>query len=269
MSIVVGVALFGGVFLLPVFLQNLMGYDAIQTGLLMMPQGLALATVMPVANILMRKFDPRVPMTIGMILLSVSLFLQAGMTTDTNTFDLLFWTALRGWGLGLTFPAMNQTSLGAVPIQKIGQASGLFNVTRQLGGSFGIAALSTLLTQRTVFHQAILGQDAAHVNMAGAAIGQFQQMYMQAGSSASVAAMQADYQLFTQLDELLGLVRQVLERLEDTQMLAGSEAYVAALSAYKLFTAAADAGIAGADAIADSLRQRFVSSASPAGGPTP
>lgn len=190
-SIVVGVALFGGVFLLPVFLQNLMGYDAIQTGLMMMPQGLALATVMPVSNMLMRKFDPRVPMTIGMILLAISLFLQAGMTPETSTIDILFWTALRGWGLGLTFPPMNQTSLGAVPIQKIGQASGLFNVTRQLGGSFGIAALSTLLTQRTVHHQAVLGQAAAHTGQAAPLIGSLQQHFLHAGSSPDWAMYQA------------------------------------------------------------------------------
>jgi DHA2 family multidrug resistance protein len=190
-SIVVGVALFGGVFLLPVFLQNLMGYDAIQTGLLMMPQGLALATVMPLSNTLMRKFDPKVPMIIGMTLLSISLFLQAGMTTDTSTWDILFWTALRGWGLGLTFPPMNQTALGAVPIQKIGQASGLFNVTRQLGGSFGIAALSTLLTQRTVFHQTVLGQDAARNAQAAPLITQLQQTFLHQGMSPDVAMMQA------------------------------------------------------------------------------
>lgn len=74
----------------------------------------------------------------------------------------------------------------------------------------------------------------------------------------NVANMQTDLQLFTQLDELTGLVRQLLEKLEDTQILAGSEAYVAALTGYRLFSAAAEAGIAGSDAIYDSLKARFI-----------
>lgn len=72
-----------------------------------------------------------------------------------------------------------------------------------------------------------------------------------------VADMQTDLQLFTQLDELSGLVRQLLEKIEDTQILAGSEAYVSALTGYKLFGAAASAGIPGSDAIYDGLKERF------------
>lgn len=79
----------------------------------------------------------------------------------------------------------------------------------------------------------------------------------------NATTMQNDYQLFIQLDELLGLMRQLVEKAEDTQMLAGSEAFVAALSSYKLFGAAADAGLVGADAIVDSLRQRFIAPGTP------
>ncbi|UPT71098.1 MAG: hypothetical protein M0D53_01380 [Flavobacterium sp. JAD_PAG50586_2] len=79
----------------------------------------------------------------------------------------------------------------------------------------------------------------------------------------SASGMQNDYQLFVQLDELLGLMRQLVEKTEDTQMLAGSEAFVGSLSSYKLFGAAADAGVVGADAIVDLLRQRFLSSGLP------
>lgn len=73
----------------------------------------------------------------------------------------------------------------------------------------------------------------------------------------NVVNMQTDMQLFAQLDELTGLVRQLLEKLEDTQILAGSEAYVSALTGYRLFGAAAEAGIPGSDAIYDALKARF------------
>jgi hypothetical protein len=85
----------------------------------------------------------------------------------------------------------------------------------------------------------------------------------------NVQQMQNDYKLFTQLDELLGVFRQLLEKAEDTQMLAGSEAYVAALTSYKLFMAASDAGIVGADAIVNSLRQRFVNTVGTENGTAP
>ena len=81
-------------------------------------------------------------------------------------------------------------------------------------------------------------------------------------------AMQTDLQLFTQLDELAGLLRQVLEKIEDTQILAGSEAYVSALAAYRLFGAAAIAGLAGADSVYDGLKARFNTSGSSPEVPT-
>jgi hypothetical protein len=73
----------------------------------------------------------------------------------------------------------------------------------------------------------------------------------------NVANMQNDMTLFTQTDELVGLARQLVEKLEDTQMLAGSEAYVSALTAYKIFGSVADAGIPGADTVYDQLKERF------------
>ena len=75
----------------------------------------------------------------------------------------------------------------------------------------------------------------------------------------SVEAMQSDLTLFDQLDELVGMAKQLLEKLEDTKLLAGSEAYTSALSLYKMFIGAADAGVPGADSIVQLLRQRFTS----------
>lgn len=78
----------------------------------------------------------------------------------------------------------------------------------------------------------------------------------------TTAQMQTDYTLFVQLDEIKLLAEQVCERISDTQLLAGSEAYVSALAAYRLFGAAAEAGVAGADAIYDLLKSRFNQSSS-------
>ena len=85
-----------------------------------------------------------------------------------------------------------------------------------------------------------------------------------APSYLNAAQMQTDLQLFTQLDEITLLLRQMLEKAEDTQMLAGSEAYVAALTCYRLFAAAAEAGVTGADSIYAALKDRFLSTQRPA-----
>jgi EmrB/QacA subfamily drug resistance transporter len=205
-SIVMGVGLFGGMFLLPLFLQNQMDYDAIQTGLLMLPQGLAVAFMMPVAARLMNKIDPRIMMVVGMGLIGLTMWLQAGMTRDTTTATLVWWNVLRGMGMGLAFPAMNQTTLAAVPIRSVGMASGMFNVTRQIGGSFSIALLSTLITQRTVYHMSILGQDAARAGMAGPWTAQVKQQAMVMGAS----PMEAQAQAGAHLGNLIGMQANVL-----------------------------------------------------------
>jgi hypothetical protein len=84
----------------------------------------------------------------------------------------------------------------------------------------------------------------------------------------SVANMQSDLTLFTQLDELSGIANQLCERIEDTKMLAGSEAYGSALAMYKIFGSAADAGVPGADSIVDQLKKRFPGNTSTAPAPT-
>ena len=189
-SVAMGIGLFGGLFILPLFLQNLMGLDALQTGLLMMPSGLAMGVVMPISGAILDRVDPRFPLILGLGLMSFSLFLQSTMTPETSYWTVVGWTMLRSMGMAFAFPAMNQTALGAVPIKKIGQASGLFNVVRQVGGSFGIAILSTILTQRQVFHSQILGQAMKGV-MAGAAMHGFQGMLMAHGSNMVEAQQQA------------------------------------------------------------------------------
>jgi DHA2 family multidrug resistance protein len=139
----------------------------------------------------MNRIPVRVQLSLGLGCMGLSMFLQAGMTPDTNLWVIISWTLIRSVGMALSFPAMNQSALGAVPIQKIGMASGLFNVTRQVGGTFAIAAFATLLTQRQVFHMAILGQDVAHNGVAARMIPGMAQWLVSHGSAPWMARMQA------------------------------------------------------------------------------
>lgn len=190
-SVIMGIGLFGGMFLLPVFLQTLMGYDAIKAGLLMFPQGLMAGLMMVSSGLLFSRFDPRVPMVAGLGLVGASLIFQSHITLDSSTWDVVWPTMLRGMGMGLAFPSLNQTALAAIPIKRVGQASGLFNVTRQLGGSVGIAGLTTFLTMRTVFHQDVLGEAAAGNGVATQTIGQVAHDLISQGANPLVASQQA------------------------------------------------------------------------------
>lgn len=243
-SIAMGIGLFGGLFLLPLFLQNLMGYDALQTGLLMLPSGLMMGLMMPLSGALLNRVDPRIPLVGGLCLMALSLFLQAGMTPETDLWTLVFWTVLRSIGMAFAFPAMNQTALGAVPLQKIGQASGLFNVVRQVGGTFGIAVLSTMLIQRQVFHTAILGQDAARSGLADHARQGLSGMLAAHGANALQAQQQAGA-----IVGMLAAKQASVLAFQDAFWIAGLIALVGAIPA--LFVIRQHRGVAHAPAVAD------------------
>ncbi|MBM3275334.1 MAG: DHA2 family efflux MFS transporter permease subunit, partial [Candidatus Sericytochromatia bacterium] len=122
-GVAMGIGLFSGVFLMPVYFQTVMRFDPFVTGLLLMPSGLAMGLVMPLSGILVNKLDPRVQISAGFALMALSFFGQTGVTAATSAWIAVAWIVLRSLGMALVFPAMNQASLGAVPIAKIGQAS--------------------------------------------------------------------------------------------------------------------------------------------------
>ncbi len=190
-GVVLGIGLFGATFLLPLFLQNIQGLTAFQTGLLMLPQGAVMGLVMPISGALIQRIEARIQLGIGMALLSGSMFLQAHLNVATPPALIILWTIIGGTGRALAFPAMNVTSLSAVPIRKIGQATGLYNVTRQVGGAFGVAIVGTVLIQRQIFHQCILGQAMAITDNVHGFLAHASQLLITGGASPYTAHLQA------------------------------------------------------------------------------
>ncbi|MBI5167638.1 MAG: DHA2 family efflux MFS transporter permease subunit [candidate division NC10 bacterium] len=158
LAMVFGVGLFGSTFLIPLFTQHLMGYTPIQTGIVMLPGALAVAVFLPLSGRLTDRLDPRFPLTLGIALFTASLYWMSLLDLRTSYAAVMGMLVLRGVGMGFIFPPLLNTALGAVPPAKVGLASGLLNVLRQLGGSFGIALLSTLLVRREAFHRAIYAE---------------------------------------------------------------------------------------------------------------
>ncbi len=153
-----GLGMFGSTFLLPLFLQNSLGYTAFQAGLVFLPVGILQAIMSPIAGSLADKINPKIPAFIGIVLLAFSLYLNYFLSTYSEQPQIMFPLYLRGFAMGLLFTPLSTIALSGIPKHKMAQASGLFNVIRQIGGSFGVAILGTILSTKIVFHTSIYGQ---------------------------------------------------------------------------------------------------------------
>ena len=153
-----GMGMFGSTFLLPLYLQNGLGYTAFQAGSLFLPIGFLQATMSPIAGNFADKINPKIPAFIGIVLLALSLFVNHFLSLYSETSSIMISLYLRGLGMGWIFTPLSTIALSGIPRERMAQASGLYNVLRQIGGSFGVAIMGTLLTDRTIFHTTIYGQ---------------------------------------------------------------------------------------------------------------
>jgi DHA2 family multidrug resistance protein len=148
-AVVLGFALYSSVFALPVFLQNLLGYSAWDTGRVILPGAIASAFTMAMMGRLSGRFDARLLVTIGVLLFLWSMWLHYHFTTAIGMNDLLLPMVLRGVGLGFIFVPLTGAAVADLRTDQLAQGTGLFNLARQLGGSFGIAVTATLLSRFT------------------------------------------------------------------------------------------------------------------------
>ena len=158
--IVLGFGLFGGAILFPMFTQGILGFTPTETGLSMLPGGVVTACIAVLCGYLLNgdrpKADPRVLILIGMSLMLWSMWDLGHLTTAAGEADARIALIIRGAALGFLFTPINSVAFGSLKPQEAQQASGLINLSRQLGGSFGIAVLGTYLTRHTEYHRADL-----------------------------------------------------------------------------------------------------------------
>lgn len=157
MSIVLGVALYGALFAIPIFAQQIMGMTPLDVGMMLLPSALAAAFMMPVAGVLLsKKMPPRIGLVIGSMILATTLFMLTPLTPQTGEDDFFWPLLIRGMGMVFLFLPLNMSTLAPIPKHDVAAATGFFNLTRQLGGSIGVAWLSTMLTNRVAIHKAAL-----------------------------------------------------------------------------------------------------------------
>jgi len=154
---VFSIGMFGSTFLLPLFLQNSLGYTALQSGAVFLPVGIIQGLFSPISGWFSDKVNPKVPIIAGVGLLVVSFFLNSELSLLTERDYIMTSLYLRGLGMGLIFTPLSTLSLLTIPRDKMAQASGIMNTIRQIGGSLGVALLSTILTARVNFHAQMYG----------------------------------------------------------------------------------------------------------------
>ena len=152
LSGVIGVGLYGAVFLLPLFLGQARGYDSLEIGQAMFATGAAMFITGPIAGITARHVDLRWMLALGLFSFAVSCWWLAHLTSLSGTWEIVAPQALRGFALMFLLMPANQISLGTLAPVALKNASGLYNLMRNLGGAFGIAILGTLATTRTAVH---------------------------------------------------------------------------------------------------------------------
>jgi DHA2 family multidrug resistance protein len=151
-----GLALYGSVFVLPVFLQGLHGMTANQTGMIILPGAISSAITMAVVGRTSAKLDARVTVPIGAGLFMFAMWRLSLLTYDAGAHDLFWPLIARGVGLGLIFVPLTGATMAELRPQELAQGTGMFNLTRQLGGSLGIAISATLLGRFTAQSRALL-----------------------------------------------------------------------------------------------------------------
>ncbi len=188
-SFVMGIGLYGLTYLYPVYLARIRGYSALQIGETMFVTGLCMFIMGPISGRLMRKVDPRFMIAFGFIGFAVGTYQASLITKDWDFNELLIPQILRGVCLMLIMIPITNTALGTLPPQRIKDASGLFNLTRNLGGAVGLAIINTLLNKRLDLHLARLHEQVSWGSTAAEeTLARLTQQMARFGSDASLAA---------------------------------------------------------------------------------
>ncbi|HEY8560279.1 MAG TPA: DHA2 family efflux MFS transporter permease subunit [Pyrinomonadaceae bacterium] len=183
----VGVVLYGSTALLPLFLQTLLGYPAVESGLAVSPRGLGSIVSMLVVGRLIGKIDGRYLIAFGFLVLAFSTDIFTGITLEIAQSNIVYPMILSGFAMGFVFVPLTTLAMGTLPNEQISNASGIYNLMRNTGGSIGIAAMTTFLARGAQTHQAALAPNLSPYNPA------FQEMVLRVQNSLGGASVEQAY----------------------------------------------------------------------------
>jgi MFS transporter, DHA2 family, multidrug resistance protein len=190
LSFILGFGLYGSTFIIPLYTQSILGWTAQQAGMLMVPAALTTAVLMPIIGMLLQKGVPNQYLAAGgMVLFAVfTIWGYLILTPDTGEGDFFWMLIVRGVAMGMLFIPITTLSLSTLKGQEIGQGAAFTGMTRQLGGSFGIALITTYLSRQNAVHRSDL---VAKLDVSNPAVQQrlhgMQQLFLSKGMAADVA----------------------------------------------------------------------------------
>jgi DHA2 family multidrug resistance protein len=189
----VGVVLYGSTALLPLFLQTLLGYPAVESGMAVSPRGIGAIVSMVIVGRLISRLDSRYLIAFGFCVLTISTYMFVGLNLYIAQSNIIYPMLISGFAMGFVFVPLTTMTMATLPQDQIGNASGIYNLMRNTGGSVGISILAFLLARGSQVHQAYL---TAHTTQYDPA---FQQLVEQikstmAGAVDNVTATQQAYQ---------------------------------------------------------------------------
>jgi len=198
---VVGFCLYSSIMLIPLFLQTLVGYSATDAGLVMAPGGVATLLTMPFVGAMLGKRDGRKIVLTGLLIGATAMFIMQGLSLEASYWSFVWPRIVLGIGLAMIFVPLTTVTLSAIPRQEMGNATGVFNLLRNIGGSVGIAIAATLLARFSQFYQTSLVPHISQYNPL------FQMRFNTLKQALIAKGMQATQADQTAMGMLYGMVR--------------------------------------------------------------
>jgi DHA2 family multidrug resistance protein len=156
---VLGFVLYGSMLLVPIFLQTLLGYPALDAGVAMAPRGLGSFLMMPVVGTVLARFDPRKVLAVGLVGAAWTLYSLSRLSLNAGYWDIFWPQFIQGASLAMLFVPLTTATMDPIPREEMGNATSMFNLMRNIGGSMGIASATTYLFRRQQLHTHLLAVD--------------------------------------------------------------------------------------------------------------
>ncbi len=192
--------LFGSIVLLPIYLQTLMGYTPTLAGMVLGPGGLATLIAMPLAGRLVTKMNPKAVLAFGIVTAAYATHLMSQFNLAADFYTIIWPRVVLGIGMGFLFIPLTTITMGSIRKEDMGNASAIYNLLRNLGGSFGVAFVTTMIARRAQFHQNHLVEHLTPFDTGyRIASSQFSQLFQQRGMDAATSQHAALSGMYGQL----------------------------------------------------------------------
>ena len=193
----VGFVLYGSMVLLPIMLQTLLGYPPLQAGIAMAPRGIGSFCMMPIVGLLTGRMDPRKLLASGLGIGAVTMWWLGRINLQAGYWEVFWPQLIQGAAMALLFVPLTTVTMDAIKPERMGNATSLFNLMRNIGGSIGIATTGTLLSRRSQAYTNVIGAHVTGYDPASQSmIAKLQAAFMAAGADVTTAAHRAEAAVF-------------------------------------------------------------------------